>query len=358
MTALQFQLLGSSAGDVKGEYQITLFGSTAEGNSVGLTVTGFEPFFYVEIPDTWTARQKADYRTFLTGRFNKREQTEITITTEKHKSFWDFNNNELLTFLKIQTQSKRLWTKVRDICQDKETCLPIPYKDQILRVFEANIDPMLRFYHLRELKPAGWVSVSEDDYDDSDEMNTTTAYRVSANWAAVAPAAPDIQLTSAPLRVMSWDIECTSSHGDFPLAIKTWRKPAREAVELGLSAAALCEAIQAAVKGQKSQLSRVYIDGKIREVELGLPDVAAEWPSINLSSEDAIDRAEALLGRCCRNPKVTPLSKSALFSMSTARPYARISSSSVPVARLLVPILCPVLPRSLSLPSGVGLSKR
>ena len=307
MTApLQFQLLGSSAGDVKGEYQITLFGSTAEGNSVGLTVTGFEPFFYVEIPDTWTARQKADYREYLTGRFNKREQAEITITTEKHKSFWDFNNNELLTFLKIQTQSKRLWTKVRDICQDKETCLPIPYKDQVLRVFEANIDPMLRFYHLRELKPAGWVSVSEDDYDDSDEMNTTTAYRVTAHWAAVAPASPDIQLTSAPLRVMSWDIECTSSHGDFPLAIKTWRKPAREAVELGLSAAAVCEAIQAAVKGSGS-LSRVYIDGKVREVELGLPDVAAEWSSINLSSDDAIDRAEALLDRCLPKPEGDPI---------------------------------------------------
>ena len=230
--SLQFQLLGSSAGDVKGEYQITLFGSTAGGDSVGLTVTGFEPFFYVEIPATWTKKQTADYRVHLVGSFNKREQSEISTVTEKHKSFWDFNNNELLTFLKVQTQSKRLWTKVRDKCQDSETCKPIPYKGLTLRVFEANIDPMLRFYHLRELKPAGWASVAEEDYEDSDEMNTTTAYRVTAHWTAVKPAPPDVQLTSAPLRVMSWDIECTSSHGDFPLAIKTWRKPAREAVPL------------------------------------------------------------------------------------------------------------------------------
>ena len=306
--SLQFQLLGSSAGDVKGEYQITLFGSTAGGDSVGLTVTGFEPFFYVEIPTTWTKKQIADYRVHIVGSFNKREQSEISTVTEKHKSFWDFNNNELLTFLKVQTQSKRLWTKVRDKCQDSETCKPIPYKGLTLRVFEANIDPMLRFYHLRELKPAGWASVAEEDYEDSDEMNTTTAYRVTAHWTAVKPAPPDVQLTSAPLRVMSWDIECTSSHGDFPLAIKTWRKPAREAVELGLSATAVCSAIQAATKGLKSPLSRVYIGaGKDREVELGLPDVAAEWSAINLSGDDAIDRAEALLDRCLPRPEGDPI---------------------------------------------------
>jgi DNA polymerase elongation subunit (family B) len=307
MTApLQFQILGSSSGDAAGAYQITLFGSTAEGNSVSLAVTGFEPFFYVEIPSTWTTKQKTEYEKFLAAGLSTKERRELTVTTERHKSFWDFNNNQLLTFLKIQTQTKRVWTKVRNVCQDSETCLPIPYKEQTLRVFEANIDPMLRFFHLRELKPAGWASVAEEDYSDVDDSNTTTQFRVTAEWNTIHPAAAEVQLTSAPLRVMSWDIECTSSHGDFPQAIKKWRKPAREAVEARLSAEQLVTAIIAAINGRKSKLSRIYVK-EIAEVEHGLPAVAEEWAKLNLSADDAIDCAEALMNRCLPNPEGDPI---------------------------------------------------
>jgi hypothetical protein len=166
---LQFQILGSAAGDVAGEYQITLYGSTAEGKSVGVAVTGFEPFFYIEIPDTWSAKAKDAYKAYLKQRLRDKEQAQVRLTIEKHKSFWDFNNDELLTFVKVQAKSKRVWTKIRDICQDRETCLPIPYRAYTLRVFEANIDPMLRFFHLRELKPAGWAAIAEDKYNDLDK---------------------------------------------------------------------------------------------------------------------------------------------------------------------------------------------
>ena len=299
-TLLQFQLLGSSAGDVGGAYQITLFGATAEGDSVSVAVTGFEPFFYIEIPEVWTSKTIAAYQQFLTARLNDKERRQVRLSTEKHKSFWDFNNNQRLTFLKVQTQSKRVWTKIRDICQDRETCLPTPYKGETLRVFEANIDPMLRFFHIREIQPAGWIAIAEDSYDDLDESTTTTAIQVTAEWDTVSPAAPQIQLTSAPLKVLSWDIECTSSHGDFPQATKTWRKPAREAVEARLSAEEVVAAIVSASASAEatSRLSRIYLSSSPDAVTVGLPTLRAEWPSINLTADDAIDRAEELMNRC------------------------------------------------------------
>lgn len=306
--SLLFQIIGSTTGDVAGVYQITLYGATAKGDSVGVVVTGFEPFFYVEIPDTWSAKARAAYEVFLTQKLSEEDQAQVRLTVEKHKSFWDFNNGELLTFIKVQAKSKRLWTKIRDVCQNKETCLPIPYKGHILRVFEANIDPMLRFFHLRELKPAGWAAIAEDEYEDLDESSATTAYRVTADWTSVSPAAPDIQLTSAPLKVLSWDIECTSSHGDFPQAIKTWRKPAREAVEAQLSAAEVVAEVAAAVEGggSKSKLSRIYMKNS-DAVSPGLTTLQAEWPSINLNADDAIDRAEALMNRCFPPPEGDPV---------------------------------------------------
>jgi DNA polymerase elongation subunit (family B) len=321
MSALTFQILGATTKDVAGAYQITLFGSTSEGKSVSLAVTDFEPFFYIELPDTWTAQARAAYERFLVERLEEKDRGAVTLTTETHKIFWDFTNNRLFTFLKVQTRSKKLWAYLRDVCQDAETALPIPFPTAIvkpgakgkttLRVFEANIDPMLRFFHMRELKPAGWVTVA--DWDDADESVTTTAIQATTDANHVTPAAADIQLSSAPLRILSWDIECTSSHGDFPLAIKTWRKPAREIVAAGLTEWSTVEAeIKAAVDGRSTVLSRVFLNASgLSEITLGLQKVAAGWSKVAMTmrsdSETAIDAVDALLNLCLPPPEGDPI---------------------------------------------------
>ena len=142
--ALQFQILGATTKDVAGAFQITLFGSTEDGKSVSAAVTGFRPYFYIELPDTWTSKDRVAYEQFLGRQLTEAETTAVTLTVERHKSFWDFTSNKVGQFLKVEASSKRLWTKIRDICQDKETALPIPYGTTTLRVFEANIDPLLR----------------------------------------------------------------------------------------------------------------------------------------------------------------------------------------------------------------------
>jgi DNA polymerase elongation subunit (family B) len=308
ISSLQFQILGSSAKDAHGEYQITVYGATADGYSVSLAVTGFQPFFYVELPDAWTTRDRTAYEQFLLSGIKGKELSGVTLTTEQHKSFWDFTNNRLFTFLKVQTRSKRLWTRLRDTCQDSDTCLPIPYKGQTLRVFEANIDPMLRFFHLRELKPAGWILVGEEYWEQVEDPSTTAVVQATADMKHVGPAPADVQLTGAPLKIMSWDIECTSSHGDFPLAVKTWRKPARELLEAGLTQwpdveAALLAAVSETNRGP---LSRVY-GANPREMPIGLRAVAAEWASLDLKADDVIDRVDAVLSRHLPPPEGDPI---------------------------------------------------
>ena len=317
MTALQFQILGSSAKDHEGAYQITIYGSTKDGESVSLTVTDFEPFFYLELPDDWTTRDIAVYQEFLLKALKQKEASLVRLTTEKHQSFWDFTNNRLFTFLKVQTRSKRLWTKLRDVCQDKDTALPIPVpltsikgkgkgndkgNDNVtLRVYEANIDPMLRFFHMRELKPAGWLTVEEDHWLEDESDTLTTKIQATASWNDVGPASDEIQLTSAPLKIMSWDIECTSSHGDFPLAVKTWRRVAREIVSSGSTLVdwpAVEAAIRGAIDSSSEHLSPIYITEQSgMDIDLALTEVATTWPTINLKAEDAVDCVDELLTR-------------------------------------------------------------
>jgi DNA polymerase elongation subunit (family B) len=322
-TALNFQILGTTTKDVGSEYQITLFGATKEGHSVSLQVTGFEPFFYIETPEDWTVKERAAYEQYLLERLEDKEQAAVTITMEKHKSFWDFTNNQLFTFLKVQTRSKKLWTRLRDICQDSETAIPIPLPLAVLkkgakgtltlRVFEANIDPMLRFFHMRELSPAGWVTVADGQWEDVEEASTTTVMQVSAPYDQVNPAPPEIQLSAAPLKVMSWDIECTSSHGDFPLAIKTWRKPARELVAAGLTSAwpPIRAAIEAAVKAPTPILSRIYLDESGGGELAGcLATAEKAWTSKAtgaISTEEAIDHVDTFLNKHLPPPAGDPI---------------------------------------------------
>jgi len=325
ISTLQFQILSSSAKDVVNDtkervYEITLFGATAEGYSVSLAVTDFQPFFYVELPDDhqidWSPQEIRDYQEYLLDKLNDAERRDVTITTEKHRSFWDFSNNQLFTFLKVQARSKRLWTKLRNICQDSDTCLPTPVPRSVfrrgstddpltMRVFEANIDPMLRFFHMREIRPAGWVTVSESFWEEVEEPTTTTAIQATASVDHVEPSLPAVQLSTAPLRIMAWDIECTSSHGDFPLAEKDWRKPAREIVAAGLKDwSAVSAAIQAATAGT-GQLSRIYL--RSTAIQSLLKRIEPMWSASLLVGDDAIDRVNDLLSRHLPPPVGDPI---------------------------------------------------
>jgi DNA polymerase elongation subunit (family B) len=320
---LTFQIIGASARDAgPAGYTITLFGATTAGKSVSMDVVGFEPFFYVELPDDWTAREHLQYQRYLTTTADVEDKL-VSFEVERHRSFWDFTNNRLFNFLKIQAVTKKAWTRIRDVTLDRETATPLPTPLAVirpgskgsvtLRVFEANIDPMLRFFHMRELKPAGWATVTDGDWDEVEEPNTTVAIAATCEWDRIVPSAEAIQLSTAPLRIMSWDIECTSSHGDFPLAIKTWRKPAREIVAVGLvDPAALQAAVTAAATATTPLLSRIYLPPTgLRELALGLPKVVAEWSTIasliSAKSDDAIDAVEALLNKHLPAPEGDPI---------------------------------------------------
>ena len=341
--SLTFQIISASARDAtpppeegeapRSQYTITLFGATAAGKSVSLDVTGFQPYFFVELPDDWTSANQTAYQRYLLAAagLSDPERTAVTFSTERHRSFWDFTNNRLFTFLRVQARTKRIWTRLRDVTLNSETMMPLPLTlasiqprasassaegTITLRVYEANLDPMLRFFHERELKPAGWGTVADGAWDESETGGTTAEIPACCDWEDLRPASPAVQLTVAPLRVMAWDIECTSSHGDFPLAIKTWRKPARELVTARIvDPTTVAAAITGAVVWDTPAtcpISRVFLSAEgPREVAVGLPAVLAGWPALAAGilsgAEDAIDRAEALLDRCLPPPQGDPV---------------------------------------------------
>jgi len=286
----------SSAPHSQKKYQILLFGTDPKGQSVALQVTDFKPYFYVRIPDCLAANKTAK-RNLQDWMHKLHEDEEIAFDElqqvdcnyEEHQVLMDYNGGNKGTFLKIITPTLALWRQLKDRFLDKDTTTPIANntaqlfgigavalldkyvpvgdvdgvspqgKKLALKVYEANIDPMLRFFHMQNISPAGWVQVPANHWEFANSDDAKVKVYATAEWMDVQ-AATDQGM--APFLVGSWDIECNSSHGDFPIAIKGWRKPIRELYERGMptTVSEFCERLANATVRLSGELSPIYIN--------------------------------------------------------------------------------------------------
>ena len=209
---------------------IHLFGMTAAGVPLRFDVQGFEPFFYVKLP----VRLKETQETFLERlalTIQERDEYVLktpdaySVTFERRKVLMGYTGGKEFTFAKISVQGVQAWRSMKALFLDKENT-PIFFlfnNRPALEVFEANLDPMLRFFHLQNLKPCGWASI-----DDAGEAEEGGIYNVM--WDSVVPeAAPPVPC--APFLHAYWDIECYSENGEFPVPRKSYERIAKLLVE-------------------------------------------------------------------------------------------------------------------------------
>jgi DNA polymerase elongation subunit (family B) len=217
---LTFHLLDAIQQDKRSEdetsYTILLFGSTAEGTPVRLEITGFQPFFYVELPDV-----KDAYYDFLERIQEEIREQEARLPEDSFAyevcskaPMYGYSGGKQMNLVKISCKSRKAFYAIKKILLDDRSRpqLILYHDSDPLKVFDAALDPMLRFFHLRNLQPCGWVSV-ECEYDED------TTIDVSCPWDSISPCAKP-PMASAPFKMNFWDIECYSSSGDFPIAAK------------------------------------------------------------------------------------------------------------------------------------------
>ncbi len=191
---------------------IHLFGTTAEGQSVRVSVTGFEPYFYVELP----SGSKTAQRTFKME-LEKKAKTLNLIGTyrldyEEKKKLYGYTANKLFPFMKISVKSKEALYKIRKLFLDDEMkpIFQLGKESAPLDIYEANIEPLIRFFHIRNIAPCGWVEVP----DEPDEEGF-----LECDWMNVKPVT-NPPVPAAPFLIAAWDIECYSESGAFPVASK------------------------------------------------------------------------------------------------------------------------------------------
>ena len=99
----------------------------------------------------------------------------------------------------------------------------------IFELFESNVDPMIRMSHKRKIEPSGWVKVTRNNGPNMSSTNCDIAFQCP--YTSLFPVLSDGATPIGPISVCAFDIECTSSHGDFPQAQKSYDTPARQIVD-------------------------------------------------------------------------------------------------------------------------------
>ena len=180
-----FQAVAWESGDTEDdEYYITGYGRTETGESASVSFK-FEPYFFVR------------------GTISQVMQDFPGKLEQVHgKTLWGFTNNMRLDFVKITCSSLA-----------KRNQLAAKAKYRGYKVFESNIDPLLRFFHRSGVKSAGWLKTEGSR---GCRTNCKVCLEVE-NWKTIQPVERD---DLAPIRVASIDIECYSATGTFPDSTK------------------------------------------------------------------------------------------------------------------------------------------
>lgn len=205
---------------------IHLFGKTADGQSARIDVQGFRPFFYIALPPCANVSEEERLKVLLEESIRARLKAKAAglkvRKVEKHK-LYGFTGNSLYSFLELSMPSMSAFYEIRKLFLDENQKPKFELKRTKLEVYEATIDPMLRFFHSQNLSPCGWMSVRGDEMETEDET-----LRLEAEWTDVNPGQAPPGLVSAPFLHAFWDIECYSHDGEFPVANQGYRRVAKQ----------------------------------------------------------------------------------------------------------------------------------
>lgn len=209
-------------------YNIYLFGVNREGKSVSLVVEKFKPYFYVKCPEEWTNRKIDLFIEFMknTQYFYHNKKKEYYTVKEfkvKKKDGYGFTNSKEFKFVRFSFTSlkvyKKLKYKIKEIINLSPT--PKPKENKYTKklrqfsgvsLYNSNIDPMLTFMHIKDISASGWIYIPE--LKKNNLCHADLNYKIV--WSKIISKKEINEIP--PVKMLSFDIECYSSTGEFPQA--------------------------------------------------------------------------------------------------------------------------------------------
>ena len=217
---------------------ITMFGLNEKGHTCSIEVNDFKPFFYIKVSHEFNETEFTALEDSIRKALENSGNTKSKYYTKsfncervKHNKLYGFASGELSNFIKITFKSSRCFNKVKGFWTYNN--VNKTYKQKTTQhyftkyeLYESNIPPLLRFFHIQNIYPSGWVRVKAPS---KKAIDTTCKYKYKCSLSKIIPL--NDKETNVPFKICSFDIEASSSHGDFPVPIKSYKKLAMNIVD-------------------------------------------------------------------------------------------------------------------------------
>ncbi len=202
---MQSQAVAWEGEDVEDRYIVRIYGRCEDGKSICVS-TPFEPYFFIKIR---AAHKFSALKYALSRHFPDLNEVHEILA----KDLWGFRNGLRERFVKLTFRTirgMRICASMIEKMKERDDRWEDLKSFGQLKVYESNIDPVLRFMHVTGVRSTGWFQVANETPDYSSSCNVNLWVE---DYTNIKPIERD---DVAPLRIMSFDIECYSSTGEFP----------------------------------------------------------------------------------------------------------------------------------------------
>ena len=220
-------------------FVIEAFGVTARGETCSITFEKYTPNFFVELPCHLSSEMECELHEVLKQLLPKYMQSDFVGGCQVQKyAFHGYQWNTPRWFLELIFHNDR--ARKRLARQLDEPVMMMNCSPQLRRLFggkmqhlfsryENNVEPLLRFFHKNNLNPCGWIRIPAGKYKRvrRGDAKKRTHIDAQCHFRHAAHVEED---ALGPLMMCCYDIECESSHGDFPQATKDYSKPVHEVI--------------------------------------------------------------------------------------------------------------------------------
>ena len=210
---LSWEKFDEEINDGEEEYKIYMFGVTNKEESISVKINNYTPYFYVKVPlelqDKWKDFHTKELKNFICKKLYSLRDSLLKISLVEKKDISFFTNEKQYKFIKIILKNEKSFKKCKYILvpganRPKPVIPTISPLDLNFEIYEANIEPFIRFCHITNIKTAGWCELSK--YKEED--NSRCQIDISCKWTDIKPIENCTDICK--MTIASYDIECIS----------------------------------------------------------------------------------------------------------------------------------------------------
>lgn len=227
------------------KFIIQAFGINSSNKTASIFIENFYPFFYIMVNEDWDEQRKNEFMGHLKKIVgNYYEDSIVQCNLVKRHKLYGFDNKKLHNFIKISFTNTGAYNKLKKIFYDDKTSNTGQFERTLKEegykysddtgttycyLYEADIPPLLKFFHEKQISPSGWIKMPSNKVRTINNKTTNCSYEYSVNYEDIYEYKE--KETLVKYNICSFDIEASSSHGDFPVPIKNYKKLATNILE-------------------------------------------------------------------------------------------------------------------------------